>query len=361
MTTTMNRKLPEKEVFFIRFLIIILFFDAHTLLGDYMCTAIRWKWKEQVFFGRTLDSAEMFAQKVVITPRNYQFKFNYCEIEDRHLAILGMATVYKNYPLYAEAVNEKGLCIAALEFPSNSHYFPFYPSKVNITPFEIIPFILRQCQNIQEVKEIIKKTQLVDKSFDEIVLTVPLHWMISDNERSIVIESTEGGLKVYDDVYNVMTNNPPFPYHQENIANYINLTSAYPSNRFSKALDLMPFSNGMGGLGLPGDFSSPSRFVKASFLTCNSLQIESYDEAVAQFFHVLDAVSPLKGSVKNQNQGCVYTIYSCCIDLKELIYYFKTYWNNTINAVTLDHENCGGSDLIVYQIDFQHSSFLYLN
>lgn len=326
-----------------------------------MCTCIKWKWDKYQFFGRTLDSTQEYAQKVVITPRNYRFSFIHATIKDCNYAIIGMATMYKDAPLYAEATNEKGLSIAALEFPGNSRYYPYYPSKINIAPFEVIPFILRQCASIDDVKKLMKDIHLVDQGLDEIIVTVPLHWMISDKNRTLVIESTDDGIKLYDDAFNVLTNNPPFYYHKENIANYLNLTAEYPENRFSKNLKLTPFSNGIGSFGLPGDYSSASRFVKASFLISNTEAITSYDEAVAEFFHVLDAVSPIKGAVISANAKTSFTIYTSCIDLESHTYYFKTYWDNTIRRAELYRADLNSKKPIVYEVDFKKSQFQDIN
>ena len=99
----------------------------------------------------------------------------------------------------------------------------------------------------------------------------PLHWMLADRERCLVLEAVEEGLKIYENPFGVLTNNPPFPYHRENMRNYLNLTAGSPCNRLSEELELIPYGQGLGALGLPGDASPASRFVKTVFLKYNSV------------------------------------------------------------------------------------------
>ena len=120
-----------------------------------MCTAATYKTKD-FYFGRTLDYEFSYGEEVVITPRNYVFNFKKEEKIDNHYAIIGMAHVIDNYPLYFDASNEEGLGIAGLNFDGPCHYFPEVSGKNNVTPFELIPYLLSQYTTVAEVKEALK-------------------------------------------------------------------------------------------------------------------------------------------------------------------------------------------------------------
>ena len=115
----------------------------------------------------------------------------------------------------------------------------------------------------------------------------PLHWLIADRNGSIVVESMQSGLHIHENPVGVLTNNPPFDWHMMNLNNYMHLSTAAPENRFSDQITLKPYSLGMGGIGLPGDLSSPSRFVRAAFTRMNALSDDTEAASVSQFFHIL--------------------------------------------------------------------------
>ena len=174
----------------------------------------------------------------------------------------------ENYPLYAEAMNEKGLCMAGLYFPENARYFPEQANKTNITPYELIPYLLGQYESVQEMKTVIEQISLLDISFNAKITLTPLHWIIADQKESLILQSTQSGLQVYQDAFHILTNNPPYPYHQWNVHNYMHLTSSYPQDHLTSQ-SLKPYGNGFGTIGIPGDFSPASRFVKTLWLKEN--------------------------------------------------------------------------------------------
>lgn len=313
-----------------------------------MCTAATYKTRDH-YFGRNLDYEYSYNETVTVTPRNYPFHFRRAGEMNSHYAMIGMAFVQQDYPLYYDATNEKGLSMAGLNFPKNASYKPEEAGKDNVTPFEFIPWILGQCANVADARKKLARINLLNENFSEQLPLSPLHWMISDREESIVVESVADGLKVYDNPVGVMTNNPTFDYHLTNLANYMHVSSEDPSNSFCESLNLTPYSRGMGGLGLPGDLSSASRFVKAAFTRCNSRSGESESESVSQFFHILSSVAQQKGCCKVEH-GYEYTIYSSCCNTDKGIYYYTTYENSQISAVDMHRENLDGSALANYPL-----------
>ena len=298
-----------------------------------MCTAISYKTKCH-YFGRNLDLEHRYRETVTITPRNFPFHYRMDAVNSNHYAMIGMATVIENYPLYYEATNEYGLSMAGLNFPGNAVYLPPKEAHNNITPFEFIPWILSQCKNVANARILLSKINIVNISFSDSLPLSPLHWMISDKDESIVVEQTENGISVFDNPVGVLTNNPRFDFQMYNLSNYLNLTKQEPVNRFSSKINLVPYSRGMGAIGLPGDLSSASRFIKAAFTKLNSISDDSENGSISQFFHILDAVAQQRGCVE-VNEAYEKTIYSCCCNTDKGIYYYTTYENRQITGVNL--------------------------
>ncbi len=333
-----------------------------------MCTAITLHTKDH-YFGRNLDYETTFGEQVVLTPRCYELRYKClpAQLPDRnngqmknHFAMLGMAVVAEDYPLYFDAFNEKGLAMAGLHFVGNAYYekpgneeVSYEKSsmkKKNIAPYELIPWVLSQCENVSQVKELLAKTHVVAVSFNKKFPLSPLHFMIADKKgHAIVAEPVKEGLKIYDNPVGVLTNNPPFPYHLENLNNYLNLTAEPPVNRFSPELTLKPYSRGMGGIGLPGDVSSASRFVRAAFVRANSVCGESEQESVNQFFHILGNVEQVRGCAHLENGCYEITTYSACCNQDKGIYYYRTYEDFTVRSVHMQKQNLNGSKCITLE------------
>lgn len=315
-----------------------------------MCTSIAMKTND-FYFGRTMDLSREIFDYAVFTPRNYPFVFRRAGVLPKHHAMLGMATITNGFPLYAEAVNEKGLCIAALNFPDNAYYPPEEaPDRSNISPFELIYWIAGKCASVSEAKTLLASSHLVDIPFSDDLPLSPLHWHIADRGSSIVVESTRQGMDVYDNTIGVLTNNPSFPFQTTNMCQYLNLITGCPKNCFSESYQLQPFGQGLGSFGLPGDYSPASRFVRAAYLNTNSVCSGNEQSSIAQLFHLLDSVSMVKGSVTSGDELYDVTCYSCCINADKGIYYYKTYSNNQINAIDMGREDLDGAFLKRYPL-----------
>lgn len=323
-----------------------------------MCTSVSLTTKDH-YFGRTLDLERSYDEKVIITPKNYNFKFRLSKELNNHYAIIGIGTVVDNYPLYYDATNEKGLSIAGLNFPVSAKYGDVVKDKNNIGVFELIPWILGNCASVDEVRELLTETNIVSMDFNEKYKTAELHWMISDKDYSIVLECVNDGMKIYYNPVHVLTNNPEFPMQIFNLNNYMNITREEPETRFAEGFDLNKYSRGMGAMGLPGDLSSMSRFVRCSFTRLNSVCNETESESISQFFHILDTVSQTNGCVR-VGDTFEKTVYASCCNTDKGIYYYKTYNNSQLSAVDLYRENLDRSDLIIYNL-VNEQQINYLN
>ncbi len=313
-----------------------------------MCTAISYL-SNNHYFGRNLDLEYNYNETVTITPRQFPFVFRKTGSLTKHYAIIGIANVVNNYPLYYDAVNEHGLAMAGLHFPGNAIYHPIDESRINITPFEFTPWILCRCKTVSDARAFLRNANLVKIPFNDEYPLSPLHWIIADKHESVVIESTQHGIAIYDNPVGVLTNNPTFDFHLYNLTNYVALSNQDPDSRFSGKVPLHLYSRGMGALGMPGDLSSASRFIRASFTKLNSVDDGSEADAVNQCFHILGSVTQQRGCVK---VGDRYeeTVYSCCCNTDKGIYYYKTYSNSQITGVDLFREDLDNKNLVNYPL-----------
>lgn len=313
-----------------------------------MCTAIAFN-KDCFYFGRTLDYELSYGEKIVITPRNFCFDFGEAGKYRRHFSMIGMASVYNGYPLYYEAINEKGLGMAGLNFVDNAVYGTKTTGKYAIAPHEFIPFVLGRCNNISEAKTLLPEIRLENRTVSDDLPAAQLHWIISDKSGSVVVESTEKGMFVYDDPAGILTNNPEFPSQLIQLNNYMCLTAKPPQNNFCSSMELKPYSRGMGAIGLPGDWSSESRFARAAFVKMNSVSGNSEAEAVTQYFRMMNAVAVPKGCCDIGDGSYQITRYICCCNCDKGIFYYTTYDNHRITAVHLHHENPEKNTVICYE------------
>lgn len=314
-----------------------------------MCTAATYKTKD-FYFGRTLDYEFSYGDEVTVTPRNFCFRFRHMSEVKTHYAMIGMAYVADDYPLYYDAVNEKGLGMAGLNFVGNAKYQDVQAGRENVAQFEFIPWILSQCATVLEARKALEKMNLVGTLYSEKLPCASLHWIIADKDAAIVVECVEDGLHIYDNPVGVLTNNPPFPVQMFMLNNYMHVSPSQPENHFAKELPLAAYSRGMGGLGLPGDLSSASRFAKIAFTKMHAISGESEAESVSQFFHILGSVEQQRGCCEVEPGKYEITIYTSCVNVNKGIYYYTTYENHQIQAVDMHREDLDGSTLHRYPL-----------
>lgn len=315
-----------------------------------MCTAISYKTKTH-YFGRNLDMDCSFGEEVVVMPRSFPFTFRQGVKIEEPLALIGTALVKEGVPLFYDATNEKGLSMAGLNFVGNAYFQPPSDEGINIAPFELIPWVLMQCDSVTAAKKLLKETGVAHIDFSRELPVARLHWMISDAGESLVLECTREGMQLYDNPVGVLTNNPPFPVQLFSLNNYMCLSNQPPVNNFSKSFALKEYSHGMGAIGLPGDSSSMSRFVRAAFNKMNSVYQNSEQKRVSQFFHILSSVSQLRGAVQLKGGKYEYTVYSSCCNTKKGIYYYTTYDNSAVRSVNMHGQDLDGSELYRFKME----------
>ena len=300
--------------------------------------------------GRTLDYEFSYGDEITVTPRNYEFQFRHMGSVSSHYAMIGMAHVAGDYPLYYDAMNEKGLGMAGLNFVGNADFQEVDDTRDNVAQFEFIPWILCQCATLEEAKKLLSRMNLVGTPFSPQLPTAQLHWLIADDSGSLTVECMTDGLHIYDNPVGVLTNNPPFDKQLFHLNDFMHLSPKQPENTFSSDLNLQAYSRGMGALGLPGDLSSASRFVRVAFTKLNSRSGDSENESVSQFFHILGSVDQQRGCCEVADGKYEITLYTSCCSADTGIYYYTTYENHQISGVDMYRENLDGDTLARYPL-----------
>lgn len=308
-----------------------------------MCTAVN----VAGYFGRNLDLEYGYNECVIVTPRHYPFRFADGAESDRHTAIIGMAAIKDQYPLYFDAMNEQGLCMAGLNFPGYAHFPPPEGRAWEIAPYELIPRVLCACRSVDEARQLLSRCRVVDLPFSQELPVSPLHWLIADSERALAVEPVAEGLQLHDVPLGVLTNSPPLPMQMVHLCGYRGLSNGDGEERLRGAPP--PYSKGMGAMGLPGDLSSSSRFVRAVFTRQHAIFTGRSIENVGQLFHVLDAVAQVRGCNRTAD-GWELTRYSCCIDRAAGAYFYTTYGNRQITGVRLSRTPLERAELTLYPL-----------
>lgn len=315
-----------------------------------MCTGVRFTDKSgNLFFGRNLDVPMNYGEKIVITPRNYPIPYRFIEAKETKRAIIGVGIAVDKYPLYFDCVGESGLSIAGLDFLGYAHFTPKpIEGKINLTPYELMLWVVDEFDSVRDLKEALKNVNLVNDPFNSSMPVASLHWIVSDKEQSIVIEQTETkGLVAYDNPVGVLTNSPEFDWHLTNLTNYLNINPQDAPAKMWGTKDVEPFGVGTGGLGLPGEAMSPSRFVRIAYYN-NHYPVEDTEvKNVAKFFNMLKAVAMVEGSVVDSSQKNVATAYTSCYSVANKTCYFNRLHDFTIQSAQLDDSNVSARELTV--------------
>lgn len=317
-----------------------------------MCTALTLTTKEgHHLFGRNMDIEYSFNQAVTLVPRNFSYENVVTDKEDKtKYAMIGMGTIVEDHPLFAEALNEKGLACAGLNFPGYAYWEEgVVEGKTNIPPYDFILWILSNFETIKELKLALQDVNLVSKRFRDSIPLPTLHWIVADKSgECIIIEKTKERLSVFDNKVGVLANAPTFDWHITHLHQYMGESTTQPSDTKWGDQELKPLGQGMGGIGLPGDFSSPSRFVKVAFLRSNAVLGDAKYSGISEFFHILNSVAMVRGSVVTPNEQNDITQYTCCMCQEAGVYYYNTYNNNQINVIDMNKEDLDSPHIKVF-------------
>ena len=314
-----------------------------------MCTGIRFVDSEgNMYFGRNLDWSCSYGESVVITPTGYAPTSPFGAVREVRHAVFGMAIVEDNVPLYFDCANDAGLAVAGLNFPGYARYESApLEGKTNVAAYEFPFWVTASFQSVDEVEAALANAAIVDRPINEKYPSSLLHWIIGDAERSIVVEYTDAGMQVFHDDFDVLTNQPGFAWHAENLRNYLNVTPDVPEPVAWGTGRLSPYGSGGGMRGLPGDYYSPSRFARVAYLNAHYPQKATEEENVSRLFHTLTGVAMIDGAARMTSGEFEITVYTGGVSCRTNTYYFSTYDDPAIRSVALADFDTHSSQLIV--------------
>ncbi len=310
----------------------------------FMCTAFHYR-ENGSYMGRNMDIEFPLEQKITITPRQYILRTKHQQPLNNHYAIIGMSTLVDDYPLYYDACNEYGLCMSALAFRDNAHYLPFNEERINLASYELIPYVLATSKNVKEALDLIGKVNLTAEQFNSDFPVSPLHFFVCDNDGSITVEPTPDGIRIYENPVGVLTNNPPFLSILDYLSNFISLSNKELSERTICNTNVKAQTRGLSAVGLPGDLTSPSRFVRASFIKSHIASNGTKKSEISSAFHILSAVEQQRGLVM-VGTLLEYTAYSAVIDMQNASYHYRTYDGTCTKTISLREMNLDSDSLI---------------
>jgi len=314
-------------------------------LNALACTGLQLKAQDNSYVnGRTVEFGIPLDISGVVIPRNYEFEGSLpdgsagLKYKSKYAAVGGGMFGSTNI---ADGVNEKGLAIGDFYFQGYATYTPVTAANKNhaLSPTDFSNWIITQFASVDEVKKALNSVVIVATTPKGWPLLPPFHYVVYDKSgKSIVIEPINGKLKVYDNPIGVMTNSPTFDWQMTNLSNYINLSPENVENKTILGYQIPNFGQGSGLLGLPGDFTSPSRFVRAAFFSASAVPSATSDQAVLQAFHILNQFDIPVGAVRQMTNGQSsddQTIVTTVKDPTHLKYYFKSYDDQSIKMVDL--------------------------
>ncbi|MFT8871283.1 MAG: choloylglycine hydrolase family protein [Sporolactobacillus sp.] len=308
-----------------------------------MCTSLTLTTTDSKhLLGRNMDFPTDLGQNVLLTPRNYVWRDSLDASRQTRFAVLGMGMAAGDYIGYADGFNEAGLMCATLYHPGFATYQPRLEASDDnaLAPSDVVFWLLSQFSELKAASEALRHTTLLDVPLPLLGVTPPLHWILSDRSGAcLVAEVLKDGLHLHNNPVGVMTNAPDLPWHLAHLRQFINLHAAQVADTVWENLRLTPFGEGSGAVGLPGDFTPPSRFVRAAFLKHHLTGIDTELSGVTGLFHVLAACALPKGAVVTAQGQEDITLYTSVMCSESATYYYTGYDNQQLTAIHLFHED----------------------
>ena len=314
-----------------------------------MCTGVRFSDANgNMYFGRNLDWSTGYGQKVVVTPRGYKYKSAFLGEMANSPALIGMGIVAENTPLYFDCANEYGLAVAGLNFPGYAKYeTEAIDGKTNVAAYEFPLWVALNFKTVDEVEKALSDVVVVAKAINDQYPVSELHWIIGDAKRSIVVEYTAAGMEIFENDVDVLTNQPGYAWHKENMRNYMNLFPQMPKEVKWREAKMTAFGSGSLMRGLPGGFYSTDRFIRVAYFNTH-YPIQS-DEAtnVSRLFHTLTSVAMIDGGAAMADGNFEKTVYTGGYSSAAQTYYYSTYEDPAIKSVALKDYDLDSTEVIV--------------
>ena len=305
-----------------------------------MCTAIALQsGRGQNFLGRTLDFSHPIEPQIMIAPKGFLWK---SALDGRifkdSYGLIAMGQQEDGMLGFFDGVNENGFAAAALYFAGYAQYggASGKSGKEQISSLEFLHFILGKCGSVEELKSLVPRISIAGLRDPVTGTAAPLHWIATDRSgKSVVVEPTEHGLKLYDNRIGVLANSPDFEWQTTNLRNYMNVSPEQKEAAAWGGVKLTPFGQAGGTALLPGGYASPGRFVRIAYQKSHVLLPENPDEMTAACFHLMDCVTIPKGSVVTATGAYDYTQYTAFINTDTCEYFFRAYGGSVIETAGL--------------------------
>ncbi|MDN0070171.1 choloylglycine hydrolase [Collinsella ihumii] len=311
-----------------------------------MCTGIRFADPAgTMYFGRNLDWTTSYGERVVVTPpaAKVPAAFERAGDPERGHAVIGMGIIVEGIPLYFDCGNDAGLAVAGLNFPQSARYAAEpAPTGVNVAAYEFPFWVARNFATLDEVRAALENVTVVARAVNDELPVANLHWIIGDETGSIAVECLEDGMRVWEDDVDVLTNEPTFCWHRQNLRNYISLTEDEPAHVTWDKAELIPFGSGPGMQGIPGDYSGPARFVKAAFVNGHYPEQASEADNVTRLFRTLGSVAVPDGCARMADGSYEKTLYTSGFSSARCTYYHASYDDPQIRAYPLSSCDLSG-------------------
>lgn len=303
-----------------------------------MCTTIGFPYKEGIVFGRTMEFGYKFENTVVYIPKALE---GFIKTRDKNYAskyatigtqLVGLASL-------VDGLNEMGLMGSANLLPKYASFTDkSVEGNINLETKEAFSYLITRCKNVAEVREEAEKMTIVKPDGSSLEnLNDDVHFFFMDEEgNKVVLEPIEGRLKVYDNPYGVLTNAPEFPWHETNLKNYMNVQAENIDERDFNGKMITKFGEGSGAVGLPGDFTPPSRFIRSAYFVSNTPKDLDRNSAILQGFRILSQSDIPMGAIVDPKKGNDQTIFTGIMDTKNKIYYVKYHDNINIQSFKID-------------------------
>ena len=294
-----------------------------------MCTAVRFTDDQgNMFFGRNLDWSFDYGQTVLRTPGDAAVPAAFERPDDpaRGHDVIGVGITALGVPLYFDCANDAGLAVAGLNFPQSAHYAAGpVDGSVNVAAYEFPYWVARNFGSVAEARAALAGVSVVAKAVSDKLPVANLHWIVADATGAIVVECMEDGLRVWEDDVDVLTNEPNFGWHRQNLRNYLTLTDADPAPASWGGAELRAFGSGEGLRGVPGDYSGPSRFVKVAFVNAHYPVQTGEKGNVTRLFRTLGSVAVPEGCARMADGSYEKTLYTSGFSAATRSYYYATY------------------------------------
>ena len=316
-------------------------FTAH--IPANACTGITLKSKDgATVAARTIEWAESVMNTLyVVVPRNQELQsltpsgMDGMKFKTKY-GFVGLAVEQKEFMV--EGLNEKGLSAGLFYFPNYGEYQPYDAAHKErcLADFQLVSYVLGECSSVDEVKKALEKVRVI--GIDPRASTV--HWRFTEaSGRQIVLEIVNQEMHFYDNPLGVLTNSPGIEWHWTNLNNYVNLQpGTLPVHDFGP-VEGKSFGHGSGLLGLPGDFTPPSRFVRATIFQLTAAQQPSAEESVFQAFHILNNFDIPAGTEfpwgKSPADVPSATQFTVASDTHNCMIYYRTMYNSNIRCIDL--------------------------